>query len=207
MARLSARDRRTLIVGAVSVSLVFGLGRGLPAWLRWRHDVHASSLELTRELHRARASLTQRKLLQDSLSPRRKRFIALAPMLLRGHTTAMGGASLAALISTASTASSTRLGPVRVEPDTAARGVFTRVRVRAELTGDVRGVAAFLQEIERGVPLLAVRELQISQLEPAAAPDRAEALRAAMTVEGLMLTPRAPADSASRLRGHQDSVR
>lgn len=165
---LSPRDRRTLIIGVVSVTLVLGVGRGLPALLRWRHDVHAASLELTAEVERARASVAQHRLLQDSLAARRRRFIALAPMLLRGHTTAMGGASLAALISTASTSSSTRLGPVRVEPDTSARGVFTPVRVRAELTGDVRGVTAFLQEIERGAPMLAVRELQISQLEPAA---------------------------------------
>lgn len=203
----SARNRRVLAFGVVSILLILGLGRGLPAWRDWRAETRASAMELTGEVVRARRSVSRRGLVRDSLNARRDRFIALAPLLLRGKTSAMGGASLASLIATAATSANVRLGPVQVQPDTAARTVFSRVRVRADVTGDVRGVGTFISSIERGQTLLAIREISISQLEPAAAQERAEALRVNLTVEGLMLTPHhAKARAVQRKSGHLEAA-
>ena len=60
-----------------------------------------------------------------------------------------------------------------------------RVAVRASGIGDIAGVTRLLNDIESGAPLLAVRELSITQPEPAAPDGRAEALRFEMLVEGL----------------------
>jgi hypothetical protein len=185
-----ARERRVLVAGAIGVLLLLAVGRGLPSLCGWQVESRESAAALTQELARARASVTRARATRDSLAARRQRFIALAPLLVRGETPAMGGATLAALIATAATATNVRLGPVQVRADTAGRGVFSRVGVRADVTGDVRGVGAFLSTLEGGPTLLAVRELTISQLEPAAPPERAEALHVQLAVEGLMLTPR-----------------
>lgn len=200
-----SRDRRALAAGVVVVLLVAS-ARGLPALRRWQADVRDSSAALTQEAARARMTVARERTTRDSLAARQRRFIALAPLLLRGETPAMASATLASLISTAATAASVRLGPVQVQADTVARGVFSRVGARAEITGDVRGVSAFLSTLERGPTLVAVRELTIAQLEPAAAADRAEALHVAVAVEALMVRRR-PASAVDTARASTSSRR
>jgi len=201
-----SRDRRALAVGVVVVVLLIAFARGLPALRRWQADVRDSSAALTQEAARARMTVAHERATRDSLAARQRRFIALAPLLLGGETPAMGSATLASLISTAATAASVRLGPVQVQADTVARGVFSRVGVRAEITGDIRGVSAFLSILERGPTLVSVRELTIAQLEPAAAADRAEALHVAVAVEALMVR-RPPAEAGETARPSTSSRR
>jgi hypothetical protein len=203
---IASRDRRVLVAGVVVVVLLVAFARGLPALRRWHADVRDSSAALTQEAARARMTVARARTTRDSLAARERRFIALAPLLLRGETPAMGSATLASLISTAATAASVRLGPVQVQADTIARGVFSRVGVRAEITGDVRGVSAFLSILERGPILVAVKELTIAQLEPAAAADRAEALHVAVAVEALMVR-RGPAMAVETARDSTSSRR
>ncbi|HKW09106.1 MAG TPA: hypothetical protein VJO33_01935, partial [Gemmatimonadaceae bacterium] len=50
-------------------------------------------------------------------------------------------------------------------------------------------LAKLLNSLEGGPTLLAIRDLTVSQSEPAALPERAEALRIEFTIEGLMFTP------------------
>jgi hypothetical protein len=201
-----SRDRRALAAGVVVVLLLVTFARGLPALRLWRADVRDSSAALTQEATRARMTVARERTTRDSLAARERRFIALAPLLLRGETPAMGSATLASLISTAATAASVRLGPVQVQADTVARGVFTRVGVRAEITGDVRGVSTFLSTLERGPTLVSVKELTIAQLEPAAAADRAEALHVTVAVEALMVRRR-PANAVETARDSTSSRR
>ena len=201
-----SRDRRALAAGVVVVVLLIAFARGLPALRRWQADVRDSSAALTQEAARAQMTVARERTTRDSLAARQRRFIALAPLLLGGETPAMGSATLASLISTAATAASVRLGPVQVQADTVARGVFSRVGVRAEITGDIRGVSAFLSTLERGPTLVAVRELTIAQLEPAAAADRAEALHVTVAVEALMVR-RPPASAVETARPSASSPR
>jgi hypothetical protein len=188
----TSRDRRVLVAGVAVIVALLGVARGLPGLRQWQSESRDSASALVREVARVRTTMARDHVTRDSLAARQQRFIALAPLLLRGETPAMGGAILASLISTAATAASVRLGPVQVRADTAVRTIFSRVGARAEITGDVRGVGTFLSILERGPTLLAVRELTISQLEPGAAPDRAEALHVTLAVDALMLTPRRP---------------
>lgn len=203
---LSPRDRRVLALGAATIGLLFALGRGVPALRRWEREQRAEAAELAAEAARARGSVRAHGVVRDSLKARETRFLALAPLLLGGETPAVAGATLASLVSGAAAACSVRLGAVQVRADSAGQGVFTRVAVRADAVGDVRGVTGFLAALERGPALLAVRELSVSQSEPAAPPDRPEVLRIELTVEGLVLSPRAApahsprADSTARGR-------
>ncbi len=187
---IGGRDRRALWVGVASIVLLVGTARALPILREWKAQSRDSASALAQEVARVRATLALNRITRDSLAARQRRFVALAPLLVPGETLALGGAMLASQISGAAMAASVRLGPVQVHTDSASRGVFSRVGARAEITGDVQGVATFLGIIDRGPTLLAVRELTISQPEPAAAPDRAEVLHVALAVDGLMLTPR-----------------
>jgi hypothetical protein len=194
----SSHSRRVVGAGVVGIALLLTVGRGLPAIWRWQSESDDAAATQVQEMARARTTIARARLTRDSLATRQKRFIALAPLLLRGETPAMGGANLASLVATTATAASVRLGPVQVRSDTMGRGVFSRVGVRTEVTGDVRGISTFLSALEHGPTLLAVRELTISQLEPGAPPERAEALHVQLALEALMLAPRRPEAAKTR---------
>jgi len=188
----SQRDRRALLVGAVTVFTVVALSRGLPARSSWQRRVREDARVSRTEAARARALLGIGKAIEDSLAARDERFMALAPKLLGGESPAAAGATLAGLLSGAAASSGVRVGAVQIRPDTASTGAFMRVSVRADATGDIRGVTKMLSALERGPALLVIRSFSIDQPEPAASSDRMEALRVTLEVEGLMVTPRAP---------------
>ena len=189
--RLSARDRKVLLFGAGICATLIVATRGVPAALRWSAEERANGAQLVIEEARARESVARSRDTRDSLKARGARYYALGQSLLEGESVAGGGGSLASLLSDAAGEANVRLGSVQVRADTAGAGAFTTIGVRATATGDLRGIAALLRTLERGPTLLAVRELSITQPEPAAGDDRPEALQVQLLVEGLMLTPRA----------------
>lgn len=191
--RLSARDRRILTLGAVTVVVLLAGARGIPAWRQWRAATWESAAELSAEVSRAQATATRLPALRAEHAALRGRYLALAPTLLPGRTPASAGAALTGLVSGAGALSGVRLGALQILTDPASgssgAGVFRRVTVRGDATGDVAGVTRLLAALERGPARLAIRELSIQQPEPAAPPDRAESLRAEFIVQGLMLVP------------------
>lgn len=190
----ATRERRVLALGIASIALILALGRGVPVWLERSVTIRTSAASLVAKAERARASVAHFQVTRDSLGARKRRLLALAPHMATGETPAVAGAKLASLIATTATESNLRLGSVQVRPDSGTEAVFTRVTVRAEGTGDVRGVTDFVRALERGPKLLAVRSFSVSQPEPNAPSDRVEALHLELTVESLVPT----AASASR---------
>ena len=186
-ASLSPRDRRVLAIGAITVAVLVAGSKGMPAWLSWVRDTRAEAAELAREAARARSSVTTSGGLRDSLSARRARLGELAPSIIEGDTPAVAAGALLELLSNAAEESNVRLGSVQLRTDTTSRATFSRVGVRADFTGDIIGVASMLYLLEGGAELLSIRELSITQPEPAAGDDRQEALRVSLLVEGLML--------------------
>ena len=87
----------------------------------------------------------------------------------------------------AATAAGLTLGTIQLlaPADTGRQRVFARVRVHADVTGDIAELTTFVSALEGGATRLTMSELTITQPEPAAAPTRAEALHAEFTVEGL----------------------
>ncbi|MDB4949561.1 MAG: hypothetical protein JWM27_2210, partial [Gemmatimonadetes bacterium] len=137
----------------------------------------------------------------DSLDARRGRLVDLAPAILDGRTPAAAAATLAAIVSGAAAQAGMQLNAVQVRSDSAGPGVFTRVAVQADATGDVRQVAHMLQLLERGPELLAVRGLSVTGAQPDSPDAQPEALHLELTVEGLALSrpPRPePGGSAAR---------
>lgn len=185
--RFSGRDRRALFMGVTFVALSLAATKLLPAWRAWEREVMASAAELAVEADRAGRDAAGLRAARDSLAARSERFLALGPRLVGSGSATLAAASLASLVTEAAAAAGARLGPIQLRSDSAVAGAFRRVGVRGELTGDVRGVTAFLAALERGPALLAVRELSIIQPEPGAPQDRVETLTVQFVVEGVAL--------------------
>lgn len=197
LSAMPARDRRAVTVGAVVIAIALGLSRGAPALQRWSEDSAASARELVAEAQRVHRSVAGAGAIADTMRVRSERLVALAPALLDGASAATAGATLASIISGAAASADARLGSVQIRMDTAASDssgkvgrAFVRVAVRASLTADVRGLAKFLLSLERGLTLLAVEELSVTQPEPGADGTRPEMLRVDLIVAGLALARR-----------------
>ena len=184
---LGPRDRRVLAIGLIACTALVGGARGLPAVLRWTRETRATAVQRGVAAAQADRSVVTATTTRDSLAAQYARYLALAPRLLEGETTAGAGGSLASLVTGAAATSNVRLGSVQIRADTTKTGAFTPVSVRVDLTSDIQGLSTLLATLERGQVFLSVRELSISQPEPSAGDDRVEALRAELVVEGLML--------------------
>ncbi|MGH7719208.1 MAG: type II secretion system protein GspM [Gemmatimonadaceae bacterium] len=184
---LTRRERRTVLLGGCAIVALAVLTRGIPAWRETERDARASALELREELRRARESVQQMAATRDSLRARRDRLGRAQAGVLSGDAPGTAAAVLASVISEAASGSRVRLGAVQIRPDTSGGRHYARVAVRADATGDVRGITSFLSTLEWGPALVAIRELSISQPEPGADADRPETLRVELLVEGLAL--------------------
>ena len=183
---ISTRDRLVLTLGVAAIALLLLVGRGIPAWARWDADARASAAELGAEAAKAEAAVRSLPALRDSTAARAERLVALAPAVVEGESSASAGASLASLVSGAAAKAGVQLGAVQLSrPDSAARTVFSRVRVRTDATGDLPSLLRFLQALEGGPTLLAVREWSFSQPNAGGPADRPEQLRLELSVEGL----------------------
>lgn len=186
---LARRERRVLVAGGVLIIGMVALSRGIPAWTAWQHEARAAAAELAEEVARAEASVRGLEAMVDSLEARKERFVDLAPLLIGVKSPAAAASSLTLLINGVAQAAGVRVSAVRVGQDSTVDAVLRRVRVSAELEGDVRGIATLLSTLERGPTLLAIRELAITQPDPASPGDRPEALGVQLTVEGLAVNP------------------
>ena len=185
--RLGGRDRRALWLGGAVIAASLVGARGVPALIRAERDAIEAARATQAEAVRARSSVGSAEVVRDSLRARNARYLALAPLLLDGDTPAGAAAALSAVVSLAAGASGVRMGSVQLRLDSAGGKAFTRVAVRTDVTGDIEGITGMLAALERGPELLLIRELAITQSDPAAGDDRPEALRMELVVEGLTL--------------------
>jgi threonine dehydrogenase-like Zn-dependent dehydrogenase len=186
---ITARDRRTLAIGAGAIGCLLTIARGLPAWRSWLSDGRAAAAEQIRAAQEADALVSEAGAMRDTLAARNARYVALAPMLVSGDTPAEASASLASVMSSAASGAGVKLGTVQLRPaaDTGARRTFVRVGVRADVVGDIAGIAALLASLERGPIRLRVQDVTVTQPDAASPRDRVEALHAEITIEGLAL--------------------
>ncbi len=197
-ARLSNRDRRTLMFGATAIAALVLLTKGMPAWHAWQRDAEAGAIELAADAARSEAAIAAYPLLHDSLRLRSARLVSLDSSIVTGTDPASAAASLATMVSDAAADAGVKLGAVqpRVDSEPHSLGashapphqVFAHVSVRGDALGDVVALTQFLADLEHGPVLLAVRELSITQPEPAAPSSRMETLHADFTVVGLART-------------------
>lgn len=194
---LSPRDRRTLGVGAGVILALVVLARGVPATLAWRTDKVERARLVRDEVARTIGLLARRRVVSESLAVRMVRLTAAAPSLIGAASPASAAATLAGIVSGAAARSGVRIASTQiVAGDTARARELPIVRIRVEAVGDVTGVTRMLAQLEGGSTLLRVRSLSISQPEPAAPSEKAEALRVELVVEGLSLAPTADGKGA-----------
>jgi hypothetical protein len=190
---LTQRERRTIAWGALLVLPPLIVARGIPAWRQWATEAQVEADSLERRLADAESNVRYGDLLLDTLERRNARYVSLAPALVTGSSATTGGPALAAIVTGLAAAAHLRVNSVQLISDSATVGVFMRVAVRLDATGDIAGVTAFLAALDRGPTLIGIREVSIVPRDPLGPPDRSEELRVSAVTEGLVLRPAAAA--------------
>jgi hypothetical protein len=179
------RDQRALTIGVAAIAGLVAGARGLPSWLEWRAEARAAAVEKLTEAGETAAVLAGLSESLDSLEARTDRMVKLAPALFVGETPAEAGANLTAAVSEMARASLVRLDAVETRVDTSGHRDLPRVRLDAQATADVTGLAELLQRLEAGPTLLVVRRLTVRTFNPQADSTEVETLSVRLTVEGL----------------------
>jgi type II secretion system (T2SS) protein M len=183
--QLGVRDRRVLSVGALTISLLVGLSRGLPALRAWERarmtEARTAALQLA-ELRNGVASLP---LMRESLVVRRARLAAIDSLLPAGASPSAVAAAIASILEQSADDNAVKLTNLQLRADSTVRVGLVRVSVRLSGVTDVSGLAGLLRSIEAAETPLVVRDLSVSQPEPAAPDSRPEALRFDVLVAGI----------------------
>lgn len=127
---------------------------------------------------------------RESLQVALREFVALAPRLLDGRSQAEAGATLVSWISGAASGASLKVRRAESLADSGS-GVLRRVRVRAELEGDVAGITMFLRDAEQGDPVLSIPMLAVTAVSPTEAGPAPEIIRVEIVLTGWYLGPAA----------------
>jgi len=182
---LSARDRRTAVVGLVVMGSIVGVGRGWPAarvWQAAQQDAvtalrdsvaDAERLAVLEPAYRANAQRTE------------ERVAMLDSAMIGAVVPAAAAASLASLLRESVTAAGMQLTSITVTSDSAWVNGLARVQARVLATGDVKTVTTLLADVEGSPALLLVREMSIGQPDPMAPRSRPEQLRLELAVTAL----------------------
>lgn len=161
--RLSARERRTVAVGAVAVTGIVLLTQFALPWLdRWSERearIDAISEQVSR-LEALAAAETGLAAAVEDLAARRD---TAARRLLSGETPALAASALQTLLN--GYAERSGVGVVRIEPEPAEPPAvgesLGRIPIRLTARGDVYGLVDLLFYLQNGETLLVVDELVV----------------------------------------------
>ena len=182
---LSTRDRRTIIIGACVVGALLGLGRGVPSMMRWQSTQIAEAAEVARDIAEARGGERVMPAIRDTLRSYVARMKTLDSSILSGPSPSAVAVQLASEVENLADESAVKIGAMQLQADSAGVGALVHVGVRVTAIADVFGLLAFMRAIDGGERMLLVRELVVTQPEPAALPNKAESLRIELTVVAL----------------------
>src|SRR3989442_59166 len=187
---MTPRDRRAVTWGgAIVLTAVLSL-RIVPWAVRRGVTAEDALRERVATLTRARADLADASVLRDSAVALTRAVVDLAPKLLSGDTPADAMADLAGRLNLAAARAPAKLTRTDQLADSGIAGRLHRVRLRAELESDVRGVGRFLRAVERGDAVLSIEQLRIGASDPNGAVSGPEVLRGELTVTGWFLGAR-----------------
>lgn len=182
---VTSRDRHVLVIGAVSVAFILGIGKGVPALRNWEAMRIAEAGEIAasvRQLERGASTLSA---VRDSATQLDQRLRVARRRLMSAASTENGVAMLAATVERLAEAQGVDVITIAMSRDTAARAGLGRVSVRLAADGDVAGLSDLLYEIETHDTPMAIRQLLVTQPDPGAPATRPEALHFELTVETL----------------------
>ena len=181
------RDRRALMAGASALVVLVLVFRGVPAWVRWRGMVRNDATEIMIRAARMSALVNTFPRALETLQARRTQVAAMGPILLTDETATGAGSNLTALIGGLARESSVRLDAVELQVDSSKARALAVITVNLQATADIGGLSAFLQGLERGPTLLAVRRLAVHPQNADAPAGQVEMLSIQLAVEGLAL--------------------
>lgn len=183
--QLGARDRRVLLVGALTISLLVGLSRGLPALRAWERAQMTEARTAALQLAELRNGVASLPLMRESLVVRRARLAAIDSLLPAGASPSAVAAAIASILEQSADDNAVKVTNLQLRADSTVRVGLVRVSVRLSGVTDVSGLAGLLRSIEAGETPLVVRDLSVSQPEAAAPDSRPEALRFDVLVAGI----------------------
>lgn len=189
--RMSQRDRRALLLGLPCLLALVIAFRGIPAWKSWRDETRLLATEAESRLAAQDELLASFDEALDTLEARTARLKAAGPGLVSGETAAGAGSTLAALVAELARGSLVRLDAVNLRIDTTQGGFMPRLSADLQATSDITGLSLFLEGLERGPTILAVRRVQVRASAGEVPPGQVEQLTVQLTVEalGLVLSP------------------
>lgn len=185
--RLSSRDRKVLMFGVSVVVMLLIVGRGLPRLRSWARRESESAVALSLQVQRLRASLDGKQRNAALTHDVTLRLVRYDSSALTGHVPTTASARLAELLAECADAAKTQLGPIQLSVDSST-SLLGHVSARVEVSGDLEAIAIFLEALEEGPELLAVRELDVASDGSVSAPTQPERLRAQILVEGVYLS-------------------
>lgn len=180
-----SKDVRTLLIGVACVGTMLLVGKVIPRMMATRRATESQLRLMRTELAQDRQIISHRKSTLKSLDETTTKFLGYSSAFLKGSSASQAAAALASVVADAADANGVHLSSVQPEADSANRTLLVPVVVHASGTGDVRGISGMLRDLEGGEPLTEVRQLTITQSDPAASADRMEALHVELTVRGL----------------------
>jgi len=182
---LSSRDRRTAIAGITTVGSLMLVSRGLPALREWERTQLADAGDVIGRVSSTRIKLRALPSLRDSLARRQHDLAALDSAIFTEASSAAGVAGLAAKLDDMASNAGVKIATLQLRADSAPQRAIARIGVRMTGTTDVAGLSELLRLADTTDTLLVVRELSVSQAEPAAPQTRPEALRIELLVEAM----------------------
>ena len=184
---LQGRDRRALILGAAGMIVLVLVIRGVPAWVMWRRAAQSDAAEIMTRAERTSALVNAFPRALDTLQARRAQVTTMGPALLTDETATGAASNLTALVGELARESAVRLDAVELHVDSSKARGLPLITVNLQATTDIAGLSAFLQGLERGPTLIAVRRLGVHPQNADATGDQAEMLSVQISVEGLAL--------------------
>jgi Tfp pilus assembly protein PilN len=182
---LSTRDRRTIRVGLLTVSLLLGVAKGVPALRHWEGDQKSEARAAAQQIASLRRGLAILPAIRDTLRARQDRLAALDSILLSGVSPSTIAATLASQLEDFADDNAVKVTALQLHADTAAIAGLARVDVRITAVADIYGLTGFLHAVESEATPLVVRDLNVSQPEPMASDAKPEALRVDVLVSGI----------------------
>jgi hypothetical protein len=159
--------------------------RGMPALRSWETKQATAASSAMDDLGRLRGGLRALPEIRDTLRARRRRLVALDSTLLNGMSPSSIAAALASVLESLAEDNAIKITALQLSADSVVIDGLARVAVRVSGVSDVTGVVGFLRGVEGGTIPLVVRDLSVSQPEPAAPESKPEALRVDVLVAGI----------------------
>jgi hypothetical protein len=182
----SPRELRVVVMGIGTMLAIVVSAREMPRLREYETERRSrANVTIARAL-RAEQAIHRADRTRVSLIQVRSGLAKYDSALVEGDTPSAASARLASVISDAVDGTEARLGSVTLGVDsTGNRGQLARVTARASLSGELYSIVLVLQTLEKGPPMVAVRELSLIQSQPVTSPTQVEAIQAEIVVEGL----------------------